>query len=250
MRLLVLGSGTGIPSARRGSAGYLVTVEDTSILFDCGPGTMERLVRHGQDWRSMDRIFLTHHHTDHCADLLAFLFANNWEFERRKKVPLHVVGPRGTRALVGKLYDAFPGLAWQLFEPTVEDWTGHERLDWPAVSCGPVDHADVSALAYRVEHDGRVLVYSGDTGETDRIVSIARGADTLLVDCSFPDGVSGQKSHLTAGGAGRVATAAGAKRVVLTHFYPECEDADIRGECAAEFAGEIVLAEDGTALEI
>lgn len=252
MKLVVLGSGTGIPSPHRGPASYLVEARGDWLSLDCGPGAVERLVQRGYDWKAIDHIFLSHLHPDHCADLVGLLFANNWEVARRARHPLRVVGPKGMRAFVRGLYDVFVGLAWQRVEPLVDEWDGAGALEGPAwrVTGAAVDHADVAAMALRVECDGRVLVYSGDTGETARIVEAARGAHTLLVECSFPDEVAGIKSHLTAGGAGRVAKAAGVARVVLTHFYPECEGVDVRAQCAAAFDGEIVLAHDGLVLEI
>lgn len=251
MKLTILGSGTGLPSTRRGPAGYLVEAANETMLFDCGPGTLHRLLERGFDYRSVDRIFLTHHHPDHCADVVAFLFANNWDVERRREHPLHLVGPATTRAFVEKLYGAFPGLSWRKFEPRIEEWErGVMRGGLWTVFSMPVDHADVPALAYRIEHEGRTLVYSGDTAETPRIVDAARDADTLLIECSFPDAVQGQTSHLTAGAAGRVARRARVRRAVLTHFYPQCEAADVREQCAAHFDGDIVLAEDGLQLDI
>lgn len=251
MRLTIIGSGTGIPSPRRGPAGYLVQAASTAMLFDCGPGTMERLVSRGGDWKTIDRIFLSHHHPDHCADVIAFLFANNWEAPRRAKHPLHITGPLGTRQFMEKLSEAFPGLSWQSAGTIVEEWErgAVEDTAWQ-VSSGPVDHAGLHALAYRISAEGRTLVYSGDTGETENIVDIAQNADTLLAECSYPDSFVGQKSHLTAGAAGRVAARAGVGRLVLTHFYPECEEVDIRAQCAAEFSGEIILAHDGLVIEI
>lgn len=250
MKLTVVGSGTGIPSATRGAAGYLLQVGHENMLFDCGPGTLDRLTKGAHDFRQVDRIFLTHHHPDHCADIVAFLFANNWEIERRAHTPLRIFGPATTRTLIEKLYDTFPGLTWQKFAPQIHEWDiGRETADNWIVTSAPVDHVDVPAIGYRVEQAGRVFVYSGDTSETTRIVELARGADTLLIDCSFPDEIQ-QRAHLTAGGAGRIARAADVNRVVLTHFYPACEKADIRAQCAAEFDGEIVLAEDGLRLEI
>ena len=216
----MVGSGTGIPSPQRGPAGYLLTVDGQAMLFDCGPGTMERLLRRGFDVRSIDWIFLTHHHPDHCADIIAFIFANNWEVQRRQHQPLHLVGPRTTRTFIEKLYDAFPGLSWTKFAPSIEEWEhGETRSGW-TVRGAPVDHADLPALGYRVEHEGRAFVYSGDTAETPRIVELARGADTLLVECSFPDDVKGQTAHLTAGGAGRVAHAAGVRRPLRRRNRP------------------------------
>lgn len=253
MRLVVLGSGTGIPSPLRGSSSYLVeTDDDRSMLWDCGPGTMQRLVSRGHDWKRVDHIFLTHLHPDHCADLVAFLFASNWEVARRAECPLRIIGPKGVARFVQGLHDLYPGLSWQHAEPRIDEWDGGGTLVGPhwRVSGLPVDHADLDALALRLESSGRTLVYSGDTGESDRIVTAARGAHTLLVECSFPDEIAGIRSHLTAGGTGRVAAAAGVKRAVLTHFYPECDGVDLKAQCAAAFGGDIVLAYDGLVLEL
>ena len=252
MKLVVLGSGTGLPTPGRGPAGYLVEAGGSWMAWDCGSGTLHRLVENGYDWKRIDDVFLTHLHPDHCADLVALLFANNWEPERRALHPMRVVGPKGVRAFVAGLYALYPGLSWKGFAPLVDEWEDGGGKDGPSwrVSGAPVDHADLEAMALRIECEGRVLVYSGDTGETDRIVAAARGAHTLLVECSFPDEVTGIRSHLTAGGAGRVAAAAGVQRVVLTHFYPECNGVDLRAQCAATFDGDIVLAHDGLELEI
>ncbi|NDD28632.1 MAG: ribonuclease Z [Proteobacteria bacterium] len=252
MRLTVIGSGTGVPWQGRGPAGYLVEAAGRSMLFDCGPGTLERVNRFGHDWKAIDRIFLTHHHPDHSADLVAFLFAGNWAAEQRTRDPLRVRGPRGTSAFVEALHRLFPGLAWKRARTLVDDWDGGGECaeDDVVVKGLPVDHADLQALAFSIEHAGKTLVYSGDTGETSRIVEAARNADTLVVECSFPNAITHVTSHLTAGGAGRVAAAAGVRRVVLTHFYPECEGVDIVAECREAFSGEIVLARDGLVIDI
>ncbi len=50
--------------------------------------------------------------------------------------------------------------------------------------------------------------------------------------------------HLTPSLAGRIATQAGVKKLVLTHFYPECEQVDIAKQCRKTYQGPLELAED------
>jgi ribonuclease BN (tRNA processing enzyme) len=111
------------------------------------------------------------------------------------------------------------------------------------VSCMPVAHRPES-LAYRIiDSNGKTMVYSGDTDVCDSLTDIAADADLMICESAFPDD---QKvdGHLTPSLAGRVAQAAAVKRLVLTHFYPVCETADIENQCRSAYSGSIVLAQD------
>ena len=74
-------------------------------------------------------------------------------------------------------------------------------------------------------------------------MELARGSHLFVCDCAFPD-EHREPGHLTPGLAGKAAEAAGAKKLCLTHFYPQCEGHDLAAEARATFSGEIVLAED------
>jgi len=107
----------------------------------------------------------------------------------------------------------------------------------------PLEHTPES-VGYRIASpQGRTVVYAGDTDYCPNIVELARGADLLLLECSFPEGrkVNG---HLTPSLAGRIAQEAECRRLVLTHLYPPCDQSDIRGDCRKVFDGEVLLAED------
>jgi len=80
-------------------------------------------------------------------------------------------------------------------------------------------------------------------------VELARGAHTLLIDCSFPDDrpVPG---HLTPSGVAHIASEAGVERVVLTHISPQAERVDLVSEVARGYAGEVIAAEDGLKLDV
>jgi len=107
----------------------------------------------------------------------------------------------------------------------------------------PLRHT-AQSIGFRIEdNSGNIVVYSGDTGYCEGLVDLARGAGLLILESSFPDG-QGVEGHLTPSQAGEIATSSGAKRLVLTHFYPECLRSDIEGQCRKTYQGELILATD------
>jgi ribonuclease Z len=98
----------------------------------------------------------------------------------------------------------------------------------------------VTALAYRIEAEENVLVYSGDTEPSPRVAALAEGADLLIHECSFPEPFD-VTNHTTPKKLGRLLK--NVNRVVLTHFYPQalgCEE-DMALE-VSELSGAPVLA--------
>jgi ribonuclease BN (tRNA processing enzyme) len=244
MELIILGSGTGVPSLQRGAPGFLVKTENQSILLDGGSGTLARMLQAGVTYKDLDAVLYTHIHPDHCADLVPLIFACKYQEEPRQK-DLLIIGGRGFR-------DYFEGLRW-VHGSWIEPHTFHIHMCEVAadevtvgdllITALPLDHMRES-VGYRVTSpEGRAVVYSGDTDYCANIVELARGADLLLLECSFPDG---QKvpGHLTPALAGRIAHEAECKRLCLTHFYPPCDHADIKGASRQVFKGEVLLAED------
>ena len=113
----------------------------------------------------------------------------------------------------------------------------------------PVNHTPQS-LGFRIEDSsGKSIAYSGDTGYCERIVELARDVDLLILECSFPDdeAIAG---HLTPSEAGDIATRAGAKKLLLTHFYPEILTTDIEAQCRKTYQGDLVLATDFMSLPV
>lgn len=244
MELVVLGSGTGIPSLRRGSPGYLLRLGDERILVDGGSGTLPRLLRAGVRVNDLTRVVYTHFHPDHTGDLIPLLFAlRNSDYRRDEPLPL--VGPRGLRALVETLQMAYRELIqWGPGDAAItEIGEGERPFAGARLTARHVEHTPAS-LAYRVEAEGRVLVLSGDTGPCEAIVTLAKDAECLVLECSYPDGL-GVAGHLTPSECGEIAARAGARRLVLTHFYPACDTVDLLTPCRKQFGGEVTVAEDG-----
>lgn len=100
------------------------------------------------------------------------------------------------------------------------------------------------SVGYRIEFtDGKTIAVSGDTDYCETVVNLASGVDLLVLECSFPDSKK-VEGHLTPSLAGRIGSESRCKKLLLTHFYPACDQFDILNQCRATFDGEIILAED------
>ncbi len=248
MRLTILGSGTGLPSARRGSPGLLVRAAGRRMLLDSGPGTLRNLVRTGVAPRDLTDIFYTHFHPDHTLDFLALVFAlRNPEMEH-PPAPIRVYAPAGFVDLQKGLRTGYGG--WITPEPEFLDIielpirVAEIRIaDSLTATCFPMNHTSTS-LGYRIEENGRASVaFSGDTDDCDELVALGRDVDILVLECSFPDGQK-REGHLTPSLAGAAAQKAGARKLALTHFYPPCDEVDVVSQCASAYDGPIIAAED------
>ena len=248
MELIILGSGTAIPLSDRGSPSLVLLIEGCPVLFDMGPGTLRQMIRAGISHENIERIFLTHFHPDHTADLIHLLFvAKNPAVLKRRK-PFVITGPSGTARLIDALKAAYTN--WLELPPEIMrieelDMGEKTKSDYGrfTVITSPTNHTP-NSLAYRIEdRTGKAMVYSGDTGFCDEVVELARGSDLLILESAFPDGDEFE-GHLTPSLAGRIATLAGVERLVLIHFYPECLRTDITSQCRKSYDGELILGVD------
>lgn len=245
MECYVLGSGSAVPHPRRGTAGNLVRRAGCTLLIDAGLGTLQKLAVLGISPAEPDAVAFTHLHLDHTAELAPLLFSlRNVGIGRTKTLTL--LGAPGLRDFYERLRRTYGSWVEAGSYPLeIEEISGRPvSLGALVLSAFPVSHTPQS-VAFRVEEpeSGKVAAFSGDTDLCDGLVTAARNADVAVFECSFPDELK-VEGHLTPGEAGKAASAAGVRKLVLTHFYPECEGADILGQCRKTFSGPIILAED------
>lgn len=250
MELTVLGSGTCIPTVDRGPSGLALAFGSHLILFDGGGGSLRPMPRLGLDFRKIGFHCITHFHPDHAIDLIPLLFALNYTVDFRRSEPLRLVGPVGLRDFYEKMREIFGHWIEAHTYPLTFHEAGESRIDFQdfSVETLPMAHADRS-IGFRVEANGRSLVYSGDTDYCPNIVRLGKESDLLILECSFPEERK-KEGHLTPRLAGRIAREARAKRLLLTHFYPVFQSHDVRRECGAEYSGDILLATDGMKVPI
>jgi len=250
MELLVTGSGTAVPSVRRCAAGYSLAVAGQRLQIDSGPGTMRQLARFGIAPEQVDCLCYTHTHPDHVADLVPFLFASRYGQTEPRTRPLAVVGGRGFGAFLAAQQAVYghwlepDGFALHLHELATDGadrWAG----DGFCIASRPMRHIATS-VGLRVEEvaTGRSICFSGDTEFTDELVRLAAGTDLLVCECANPEAAP-MAGHLIPSQAGRIAAASGCKALLLTHFYPPCDEADLITPLRRHYAGPLMLAEDG-----
>ncbi len=245
MEIIIIGSGTGVPSLRRGAPGTVIRTGNRTLLLDSGSGTLRRLLEAGIECKEVDYLLYSHFHPDHTADLVPFLFASNYGSDGVRTRDLTIIGPVGMADFYDKLKEVYgQWIVPRGYSLSIQEISS-EEVSWGDFSIRgfPLAHTEHS-VGFRVTAErGKVVAYSGDTDYCSNLVALARDAAVLIVECSFPDDRK-VEGHLTPSLAGRVAREAGCAKVVLTHLYPPCDGADIVGAVRREFAGDVVLGED------
>lgn len=203
----------------------------------------------GVDYLKVDHIFITHFHPDHTADLIPFLFATKYPHPTRsREKPLYIWGPKGFIDLYNSLKSAY------------HDWIAPDLLSVKEITEEPVTLEDFvlrasdtphteNSVAYRIESGGKSIVYTGDTGYTESLIDLAKDADLLLIECSFPDELKFH-AHLTPSEVGKIGSASHAKKIILTHLYADCDEIDIVSRVREYVDAEVVLAEDLMEIDI
>lgn len=253
MKVTILGTGTATPLLERNASGLVVAAGESLILVDLGPGTLRRLCEAEIDMKAIDAILVTHFHPDHVSDLVPFLFASNYAYGPFREEPFHLIGPTG----MGRFYSAMVAVYGHWIVPTNERLLLHEmqtagmdKLVRGAVEIlsAPSAHSAPS-LSYRIQAEGKSVTISSDTDLSENLVELARGTDLLICECSMPEGKK-IPGHLVPSEAGNVARRAGARHLVLTHFYPPCDEVDVAEQAAMTFPGPITKAEDLMVIEV
>lgn len=276
MKLTILGSGSPEAYLRRASTGYLLEVGDDVILFDCGGGVFDNLIRAGRKPSDVTHLFFSHLHTDHMMDYARLVHAA-WD---EGAPPLKVFGPAPIARITEGYFGPDGVLSTDLrarteLLPSQEVWKargGTVPRPWPAPevteiapgaviegdgwtlrSCS-VPHAQpvLTCMGFSVEAAGKKFVYSGDAAICDDLTALAAGADLMLHWCYRLDGedvhpvmtaLTPTPSQIAA-----MATQAGVGRLLLTHFRihmdgPENHAAALAA-LAAGFDGPSEIVED------
>ncbi|NDY42741.1 MBL fold metallo-hydrolase [Dissulfurirhabdus thermomarina] len=248
LELIILGSGTCVPSLRRAGPAVCLRAGGRTLLVDAAAGTLRQLVRAGVAHDQVDAVLFTHLHPDHVGEFVPFLFAMKYAPGYQREAPVTVLAARGFSAFYGHLQAAFgrwvePGPGRLEVRELPVSGPAETELGPLRVCSGPTRHTPMS-LGYRVETPaGRSVVFSGDTDVSPELVALAAGADIFVCECAAPEGHK-VEGHLTPSEAGRMAAEAGVGRLVLTHFYPECDAHDLVTPCARFYDGPILVAED------
>lgn len=189
MRVTVLGAGDAFCSGGRRHSGYFVETGNVGFLLDCGATTLLALKALGIAAERIDFIAISHLHGDHFAGL-PFLFLE-YTYEKLRTKPLVIIGPLGleerVRALHSTMYRelaargiAFPLQFLEVTPGAAEIAHGVTLLPFRV----PHQEKDTS-LGYRAAVDGKAILYSGDCGWNDNLVTHSRGTDLFICECCY-----------------------------------------------------------------
>jgi ribonuclease Z len=191
MKLITLGTGSPLPHPDRAGPATLVRVAGRDILFDCGRGVLMRLAATWAGPVQLERVLLTHLHSDHVTDFNDVV-TMRWTMSPEEN-PLPVVGPVGTAGFVDRTIAMLrDDIGYRLAH--------HADLNWePAcsvtevsdevvfddgvvrISAAPTDHGPVRpTVGYRVDADGASVVIAGDTVPCEGLDRLCQGADMYV----------------------------------------------------------------------
>jgi ribonuclease BN (tRNA processing enzyme) len=287
-QFITLGTSAGpnAQASRSQPANALVVNEDL-YLVDAGDGAVGQLVKTGHRLQEVDGLFISHLHFDHTGGVLAVL---SLQSQLGVATTLKIFGPPGTKTFINGLVDSMapamdaafgmPGRSWHSNVDVVELVHGSTiELDGMTVIVAENSHFAVpdnsrapekaKSLSFRFDLANRSIVYTGDTGPSEAIEILAKGADLLVSEMMDIDAVLGnirrnepemprrqldgiewhlRAHHLLPRQVGEMASRAGVDEVVVTHVAPNVASAELAGryvdEIGETFDGEVVIAND------
>jgi ribonuclease BN (tRNA processing enzyme) len=287
--LITLGTAGGpVPRADRAQPSYLLIVNGTLYLIDAGGGVTGRVVQSGNNFRKVGKIFITHAHSDHTAGL-ATLLVSEWE---QQAEPIDIYGS-GVEALVKGAIDYLTpnaDIRWSEGKkrPMADMFHGHDvspgviyqdaNVKVTAVENthfnfkpGDPAYGKYKSYSYRFDTPGRVVFFTGDTGPSDAVTDLAKGADLYVTETTSPEEVvemykkngtwqsktAGEQEgflrhmheeHVTPEDIGKMAAKAGVKAVVMSHLGPTVDPHDNYARYVDEakkyYSGPITIATD------
>jgi ribonuclease BN (tRNA processing enzyme) len=241
--LQILGSGGPVADDARASSGYVVWVDGKSkILVDAGGGSSLRFGQSGATFADLDHIAISHFHTDHSGDVTSLLKTGYFSprvrflsisgpggrgpFPGLNTFLERLVGDDGAYAYLSGYKDGSGGLvrlraipldsASRQAMPVIGDHKSAVQIEATGVP-----HGIVPTLAYRVRVGDRTIVFAGDqNGNDETFVDFARDADVLVMHMAVPEDIegAGRALHAPPSVIGKIAKAANARKLVLSHF--------------------------------
>ncbi|MBA0049587.1 MBL fold metallo-hydrolase [Streptomyces sp. AJS327] len=253
MKLIVVGCSGSFPSPDSACSSYLVEADGYRLLLDMGNGALGALQRHCGLY-DLDAVALSHLHADHCIDMCGYFVARYYRHDGGRCPQIPVYGPEGTERRLATAYGDTPHdtALSEVFDFRTLAPRDRFELGPFTVRTERVAHP-VEAYAFRIEHraTGRTLVYSGDSGPSRALETLATGADLFLCEASFTHGKENIPDlHLNGREAGELAARAGAGRLVLTHVPPWTDGQINLRDAKTVFDGPVELARPDAVYEL
>ncbi|MFC7395162.1 MBL fold metallo-hydrolase [Scopulibacillus cellulosilyticus] len=275
IKVTLLGTGSPIINKRSGPAA-LVQAGGEKLLFDSGRGVSVQLHKMGIQPGEIDKVFLTHLHSDHLVGFPNLWLTGSLPTGGFRKDPMQVWGPVGTAQMTSYLEKAFSadiksrgdsgngnnkGVeidAHEIKPGVVYDHNGIK------VTAFLVDHVSIKpAYGYRIDYKGHSVTISGDTTYNKNFIKHAKGSDVVIseVAAARPEDLKKNKAlenilriHTTPGQAGKEFSQIKPKLAVFTHIVLlgglTDKDAHLVSRTKKNYNGKVVVGKDLMTIEI
>ncbi len=271
-RLVMLGTGTPVIDGERSGPSVAVIHDGEAYVFDAGGGMVQRAIQAKErlgieelDPTRIKYLFFTHLHSDHVLDYPELASTLWW----RRTQKLKAWGPAGLQEMTEGMY--------RMMAPDIRIRTGGtqpiEHPDYYRVDINEIDegvvfdangilieafavpHGDIRpAFGYRVTTPDKVIVISGDTAYSEKLIEMAKGADILVHEVISEKALEGlsefwqnyhTSAHTTTSQLAKVANRAQPGLLVLYHilFYDATPE-NILEEIRHTYPGRVVLPDD------
>jgi ribonuclease Z len=282
MRITALGTGMPNQSPSNVAASFLVELGNgDSFLFDIGTGATDRLAGLEVDYSQLDKVFISHLHTDHAGDIAA-LWVGGWLNGRY--TPLQVYGPSGSSPELGtKVHvDHIRGAwAWDVTSragtlPNAGGEIVAHEFDFSKtgaiynengvkVTSFPAIHIRDGSVSFRLEWNGLSFVYGGDSVPNKWFAKEAKGADVVVHECFFsPEQwikISGfpykqaywvtSMIHTPPQGFGKLMSMVKPRLAVAYHYWNHRDiELEIYGGVRETYDGPLAMADDLTVINL
>lgn len=235
----------------------LISTGSSLLLFDCGEGIRFRVNDAGYSVTDIEHVAITEVHPDHNA-LPQFYQAVHCKglatiCRRRQVLNLYVPGqlkrtwPTIWNAtlpeLKGRVEYDFPKLNWKI----MKDKTSIYKEEFVLKSFNAYHgFGKVETLIFRLQSQGKILTYVGDTGPCEGLLNAAKDADLLVCEASSPiDEQNHEYGHLNPKEAGEYAKEANVKHLVVTHYFGINSPSEILKDIQkSKFKGKVTVAKD------
>jgi len=291
-RFITLGTRSGpTPDVHRAQCSNVLITNGAAYVIDAGDGVSRRLIRLGVNFRTIGDIFISHPHSDHTGGLGGLM---SWLYDRGDPTKVvNIYGPPGTVASVDgllqfltvnaeirisdgtrtipatKLFRAKDTGVGMIFQDSNLKVTSVENTHFHFPPGSPA-FGKYKSYSYRFDAADRSIVFTGDTGPTEAVADLARGADLLVSEATNPveefkeEQIKAgrwqlmtseeQKNmirhhieeHLLPEDLGKIAARANVKAVVMTHLQPSPNDDYSRyiNDVKRYYSGQVFVAKD------
>ncbi len=231
--LTLLGTGTCQIEHERRASSVLLELDGTHILFDCGHGIVQRLLKVGVHPNTLQHIVLSHFHPDHVSDLIPLLQAGAWSHKNQRHTDLHIYGPKGIYKLIDGYISIFGRNAFE--QPTytlviheiIEEQFAIDAYAFESVSLPPAGNHGL-----RFTYNSKTYALTGDSYFHQQEIDFLGGVDLAVID----------SGHIEEDEIIALAVASQAKTLVCSHLYRELDAKQLQEQAVAnKYEGTIIV---------